>query len=185
MNSEDIINTLRTFLTPERFEHTLGVAKWAKYLALLNGVSPEKAYTAALLHDCAKCFTKEELKSYIKKYNIELDASALSSPQLWHSYVGAFVAKDVYGISDKEITDAIYYHTTGKAGMSDLCAIIYLADAIEDGRNYKGVEELRTMARESLWDAVYAYTERSAEFIKSKGCIVHPDTFDLLNRRQK
>lgn len=185
MNTEDIINTLRTFLTPKRLEHTLGVAKWARELAVLNGVSPDKAYTAALLHDCAKCFTPQELKECIQKYNIEMDSAALSSPQLWHSYVGAFVAKEVYGINDKEITDAIYYHTTGKAGMSDLCAIIYLADAIEDGRTYDGVEKLRILARESLWDAVLAYTERSVEFIKSKGCIVHPDTLELLNRRQK
>ena len=185
MNTNDIINILQTVLTPSRFAHTMGVAKWAKELAFLNGVSPDKAYKAALLHDCAKCMTKDELADNIKKYDIKLDDEALSSPQLWHSYVGAFVARDIYGIEDEEILEAIYYHTTGKADMSVLCAIIYLADAIEDSRNYDGVEKLRTMARYSLWDAVFAYTERSVEFIKSKGCIVHRDTVNLLNRRQK
>ena len=183
MNTQDIINTLQTVLTPSRFAHTMGVAKLARELALLNGVSPDKAYVAGLLHDCAKCMTKDELRDNIQKYKIALDSDALSSPQLWHSYVGAFVAKDVYGIDDEEISEAIYYHTTGKADMSDLCAIIYLADAIEDSRNYDGVEKLRTMARQSLWDAVFAYTEHSVEFIKSKGCIVHRDTLNLLNRR--
>ena len=184
MNTQDIINSLKSVLTPDRFTHTMGVAKWARELAFLNGVSPDKAYTAGLLHDCAKCMTKDELADNIKKYKIELDDEALDSPQLWHSYVGAFVAKDVYGIDDKEILDAIYYHTTGKADMSELCAIVYLADAIEDSRSYNGVEKLREMAKESLWDAVYAYTERSIEFIKAKGCIVHHDTL-AINRRQK
>ena len=184
MNTQDIINSLESVLKPGRFTHTLGVAKWARELAILNGVSPDKAYLAALLHDCAKCMTGDELADNIKKYDIKLDSEALSSPQLWHSYVGAFIAKDVYGIEDEEILDAIYYHTTGKADMSDLCAIVYLADAIEDSRDYSGVEKLRELAKESLWDAVLAYTERSIEFIKSKGCIVHPDTL-AINRRQK
>ena len=182
MNTQDIINTLQTVLTPDRFIHTMGVTKWARELALLNGVSPDKAYTAALLHDCAKCMTKNQLADNIKKYNIKLDDAALSSPQLWHSYVGAFLAKDVYGIDDEEILDAIYYHTTGKANMSTLCAIVYLADAIEDSRDYDGVESLRVLAKEALWEAVYAYTKHSIEFIKSKGCIVHPDTI-AINRR--
>lgn len=182
MDTNEIINSLKRTLTEKRFEHTMNVADLAKELAILNGVSSDKAYIAALLHDCAKCMPKGELTDNIQKYAISLDYVSKASPQLWHSYVGACVAKDIYGIEDKDILDAIYYHTIGSEDMSTLCAIIYLADAIEQGRSYTGVEEIRALARKSLWDAVLLYTDMSIKFIIQKGNLIHPNAISLRNK---
>ena len=188
MTAKEIEEKLKENLTEKRYAHTLSVAKKAREMAELYGVCANKAYLAGLMHDCAKCMTEDELLSYIQMYDIEMDSVAKASPQLWHSYVGAYVARDVYGIEDEEIFDAVYYHTTGREGMSTLCAIIYLADAIEEGRNYSGVDSIRKKAETSLWDAVGEYAKSSIEFITKKGRPVHPDTQrlnDAINRRKK
>jgi len=183
----DILKKLKGSLTPERFSHTLGVAKTAQELAVIYGVDTKKAYIAALLHDCAKCFGKEELKQKMGFYGIVLDKDSENSPWLWHSYVGAYEAKHIYKIDDEDIFNAIYYHTIGRAGMSVLEQIIYLADAIEPGRNYGEVDELRALAKKSLQKAVEKYTLRSIDYVISRGLKPHPNAYEVAEfyRRQK
>ena len=60
--------------------------------------------------------------------------------KLLHSKTGAAIARDVFGV-DEEIYLAINWHTTGRAGMSLLEKIIYMADYIEPTRDFEGVEE--------------------------------------------
>ena len=90
---------------------------------------------AATLHDCAKY---DDYKAYAD-FKLPKDVP----PPVVHAFLGAFVAEKVLGVTDKEILDAIRYHTSGKAEMSTLSKLIFVADMIEKGRNYVGVEELR------------------------------------------
>lgn len=179
---DDIVDYLRKTLEKSRFEHTIGVAHTARHLANLYGCDGDKACFAGLLHDCAKGYSREKLAEKLGHYSVELSAVEKESPQLWHSFVGAFEAEKLFN-ADKDVFDAIYYHTTGKKDMSTLCAIVYLADAIEPGRKYPGVEKLRELAEKSLDCAVTEYTKISVEFVESRGLRVHPDTLALLNRR--
>ena len=55
-----------------------------------------------------------------------------------------------YGVRDKDIENAVRYHTTGRAGMSRLEKIVYLADLTEEGRHYPDVAEMRRWADRSL-----------------------------------
>ena len=181
MTTDKIIASLNQKLNPGRFEHTMGVARTAKWLALKYGADSNKAYLAGILHDCAKCLSHEELLQRIEKYHITLDAISLKSPQLLHSFVGAHEAREVYGIDDEEIFDAVYYHTIGKENMSTLTRIVYLADAIEPMRNYPGVNKIRKTAEESLDEAVFMYTDSSIRFILDRGALLHPNTLALRN----
>lgn len=181
MTIEEIIRDLKSTLSPKRFDHTMGVAEKASELASIHGVCPDKAYLAGLLHDCAKCMSDKKLMDYMTEYNIASSGVSKAAPQLWHSYVGAHLAESRYGVTDREVLDAIYYHTTGKKDMSELCAIIYLADAIEEGRRYDGVDYIRRVAKTDLWKAVLLYTESSLKFIISRGKLIHPDTVELRN----
>ena len=150
MNVEEINANLKQVLKESRYNHSVGVAQTAQKLAMQYGANPDKAYLAGLVHDCAKCFSAQELMKKIKLYDIELSSDTLKAEPLLHSFVGAFEAKHTYGIDDEEIFDAIYYHTIGKADMPLLTAIVYLADAIEPLRNYPGVDEIRREAAQSL-----------------------------------
>ena len=181
MTPEEIKDILKLKLKQTRYNHSLGVADTAKELALRFGADPYKAYMAGLVHDCAKGYTNEELMDKIRAYGIELDECTLSSPQLLHSLVGAYELKDLYGICDDEIYDAVYYHTVGKKDMPLLTAIVYLADAIEPSREYPGVDEVRQQALTSLEKAVYLYTRRSVDYILERGFKVHPNAYEILD----
>ncbi len=179
---DSIAQYLKTVLKKSRFEHTMRVAHTARRLADLHGEDRDKAYLAGLLHDCAKGFSEEELRSRMDEYGIVPDEVTKASPQIWHSFVGAYEARKLWGVDD-DIFDAIYFHTTGNADMTRLCAIVYLADAIEPGRSYTNVDFLRKTAEVSLSRAVREYTKMSVEFVEARGLKVHPDTLAILNRR--
>lgn len=119
-----------------RLEHTVGVAYTAASLAMRYGADMEKALIAGYLHDCAKHMSGEELLKICKKNDLELSPVEQENPSsLLHSKVGAFLAREKYGVEDEEILNAICYHTTGRPNMTLLEKIIFLADYMEPGRD--------------------------------------------------
>lgn len=121
---------LKDNLNEERYFHTLGVADCAKELAEKYKLNCEKAYLAGLLHDCAKCYDNKALIEILTD-KMHCDMTELLSPKTYHSPVGAYLAKELFGVEDKEILDAIYCHTVGKENMTLFEKIIFLADKIE------------------------------------------------------
>ena len=121
---------LRENLDPERYEHSIGVAECAAELAQRFGLDKEKAYLCGLIHDCAKCFSNEELKATICNCK-DLCDGELINPKTYHAPVGAILAKQELGICDEEIISATRWHTLGKVEMSDFEKIIFIADKIE------------------------------------------------------
>ncbi len=178
MTLQEITQKLKSDLNESRFNHSISVANTAKELAVRFGADENKAYIAGLVHDCAKCLSTQELKEKVETYGIETDADTFNSTQLLHSFVGAYKAREDYGIYDDEIFDAIYYHTVGKKNMPPITSIVYLADAIEPLRSYPGVDEIRKQAQTSLDKAIYMYTKDSVDFILKKGCYLHPNSVE-------
>ena len=127
---EYINNWLKANLDKERYEHSLGTAEKAKKLAEIYGEDSEKAYFAGLIHDCAKCLSKNETEKILSDMNLECEE--LLSPKTHHAPAGVYVAKKEFQVEDEEILSAIRWHTVGKIGMTTFEKIIYLADKIED-----------------------------------------------------
>ena len=94
---------------------------------------------------------------------------------MFHQKLGAYIARHEYGIDDEEILDAIARHTTGGAGMSPLAQVVYLADMIEPGRVYPGVDELRQAARQSLRQGMIKCYAHTIKFLLDGGLLIHPD----------
>ncbi len=132
-NKQEIIDKLKKTLNPERYEHTLGVAEEAAYLAEKLNINTEKAVIAGLLHDCAKCLSIKELEDIISKNRATLGINdcELLNYKTFHAPAGVIVAKNEYNIYDEEILSAIRWHTIGKKDMTLLEKVIYLADKIE------------------------------------------------------
>ena len=105
----------------------------------------------------------------------------MDNANLSHSKVAAEIMKRDYGIEDEDMINAVSFHTTGRAGMSRLEKIIFLADAIEPGRNYPSVEETRRLAYIDLDKACISSLERTVEYIRGKGEYLDPDTVNALN----
>lgn len=137
--------------TGKRFLHTLGVEYTSAALAMKYGVPVYNAQLAGLLHDCAKCISDEKLIKICEKNNLPVTDVERRNPYLLHGRVGAFLAKEEYKITDKDILNAIEWHTTGRPGMSELEKIVFIADYIEPGRkNASNLDEVRKLAFEDL-----------------------------------
>ena len=153
-------------LTAHRMEHTAYVVQTAILLAERFGVDAGKARLAALLHDCAKSFPKEQLLPYA-------DTEPPILPIL-HAPAGADYAHTVYGVDDPEVLRAIRLHTTGDADMTDLDRVVYLADMIEPSRDYEGVDEIRNA--DGLKQMMRLALSRTIWYIKKRNYAVHPAT---------
>lgn len=181
MKWNEIESDLKIKLTKKRFQHTLNVVEAARKLAKKYDCDVEKASIAAVLHDCAKCFSNDQLLDYAKRHHLEVDAVSLRDPQLLHGPVGAIVARELYGVTDPEIHAAICYHTTGRKDMTKLDKIIYLADFIEKGRNYPGVETARKKARDDLDAATIQALTNSICHVARMGALIHDQSICARN----
>ena len=130
-NLEKYKNWLKNNLNEERYEHSLGTAECASELAQKYGLDKSRAYFCGLIHDCAKCFSKEELETIMCKCS-GLCEGELDNPKTYHAPAGAIVAKEEFCVEDEEILSAIRWHTLGKEDMSDFEKIIFIADKIEN-----------------------------------------------------
>ncbi|MEG1442443.1 MAG: bis(5'-nucleosyl)-tetraphosphatase (symmetrical) YqeK, partial [Oscillospiraceae bacterium] len=146
---------LKSILSERRFKHSLGVANEAKKLAEFYNADVQKAYLAGLVHDCAKEIPTEKMVAILNdNYGIIVDSLMTAMPKLLHGTLGACVAQSEFDIYDAEVLDAIRCHTTGKANMSMLAKIIYIADYIEPNRDFEGVDELRELTYKNIDKAI-------------------------------
>ena len=136
---EDLYKEIESILSKERFNHSKGVVDRALEYASIYNIDKEKVKLTAISHDIAKELDREEVEKYIDKYRIELDEVEKIAPNLWHAKIGAHICKDKYNF-DEDMINAIMYHTTGRANMSMLEKIIYLADATEASREYDDID---------------------------------------------
>lgn len=170
---------LKKALDHQRFEHTLGVEKTAREMARIFSVDEEQAALAGLLHDCAKCMPLEKMLKAAK--NETVDAVMRESKALMHAVAGRCVARDVYNVEDEAVLDAIRWHTTGRADMTALDKIIYLADMIEPNRKpYPGLEPLRALCMKDLDEAMHTALQMSLRHVEEQGKTLHPDTMAAL-----
>lgn len=184
MTESEIIKKLKETQKERRFNHTLGVAQEAERLADKFGVDKEKARITALLHDCAKNLDEKSGDDFIKlceKYGVIPDIYAKKERALIHAFLGAAVAKVDYGIEDKEILSAIYFHTTARANMKPLEKLIYIADMTEPGRTIPQSDEIRALVEKDIDEALIYAIGCSIKHVIKKGTLVHPDSIHALN----
>ena len=170
---------IRKHLGDARYIHSLNVADSALYLAKKYGEDTEKAYTAGLLHDILKEMPKTEMREYIMSH-YELTVLEQLTPNVWHQIADAIFVKENY-LEDEDIINAIHYHTTGRAGMSKLEKIVYVADFISAERNYPDVDIMRGEAEKSLEEAMLYSLKYTINKLLNLGCPIHPDTVAAYN----
>ena len=131
----NIVEFVKNNLTTKRLIHTANVTVLALSKARELQLDENKITTACILHDCAKYLNPKDYPNFILPIDVP-------SPVV-HAFLGEYVARNILGIEDEEVLDAIKYHTSGKANMSKLAKLVFVADMVEEGRNYEGVEILR------------------------------------------
>jgi predicted HD superfamily hydrolase involved in NAD metabolism len=180
MEREKALAVVEKAITKQRYQHTLGVMETAISLAKRYGADVKKAELAAIFHDYAKFRPKGEMRKIIIEQNMPKDLLEYNT-ELWHAPVGAYLVEKEVGISDKEILDAIRYHTSGRENMTLLEKVIYLADYIEPGRSFPGVDEVRELAQKDLNEALVQSISNTIAFLMKKKQPIYPETFKTYN----
>ncbi|MED4216068.1 bis(5'-nucleosyl)-tetraphosphatase (symmetrical) YqeK [Priestia megaterium] len=180
MNRTEALEIVKKQLTERRYIHTVGVMETAIELAKRFEADEKKAELAAIFHDYAKFRPKEEMKQIIIDQNMSPSLLEYNT-ELWHAPVGAFLVRNEVGITDKEVLDAIAYHTSGRPGMTLLEKIVYVADYIEPGRRFPGVDEVRELAKTDLNAALIQSLKNTISFLMTNHQAVYPDTMMTYN----
>ncbi len=186
MNKEQINypwlhKVLKARMGEKRYQHSCNVSDEAVRLAGLYGADKDKAKLAGLLHDITKETPHEDQLDIMKRYSVPLDDLVLSSPKLWHAMSGAAFVKNVIGVADEDICNAIRYHTSGRAGMSLLEKCIFIADFTSAERNYSGVEKMRELADKSLESAMIYGLSFSIAELAEKNTAIDPNAVACYN----
>ena len=181
MNLKQAKELVRGRLSDKRYEHTINVKKMAVKLAKHYGTDPEQAALAALLHDAAKELPKDEMRAIMQAYPEYAQGGEARPTPVWHGICAAILARTEWGVTDEAVLSAIACHTAGKAGMTQLDKILYLADMTSAERDYPGVEALRAEEMQNLDLALRHALEQSIAFVREKGNPLDPDTVAALD----
>lgn len=181
---EKIKEDLKKMLKPSRYKHSIEVSKKALELGKIYNIDLNKCYTAAILHDCAKgneIYYKNIYNEDYKELIVKKDLKEFENPFLQHCILGYIVAKNKYKVSDKEILNAILFHTTGRINMTELEKIIYISDKVEDSRLYPEVEKIRKESFFNINNAIILSINNNIEYLIEKKQMISVKSIELRN----
>ena len=180
LSSAEIVAKEKSNMTEDRFEHCIGVSKTAKKLAELNQYDADKAALAGFIHDYAKQVSVKEYREVIKTKGFDQDLLSWNR-SIWHGIVGTYFIQRDLKITDTEILTAVRRHTTADVEMTTLDKIVFMADYIEPGRSFPGVEEARKITYANLDKGVGYQLAHTLEFLIEKRDKIYPRTLDAYN----
>lgn len=167
-------------VSQKRFEHILRVRDYAIVLSKKYNVNSDQAEVAALVHDYAKDRSDSDFLKVIDAKHLDPDLKNWNNA-IWHGVVGAEMIHDELGITDSEILDAVRQHTTGSDNMSLLSQILFMADYLEMGRHFPGVEEARALTDNNLQSGVKYQITHTLAYLASQSLPIHPLSLTTYN----
>lgn len=182
MTIEQYKQVVQSRLSAKRWKHSLNVAEAAVKLAKKYGADVQKAEIAGILHDIMKETPPQEQLQIMQQFGIILSNIEKNAPKLWHAMSGAVYIQHELGVEDQDILEAVRYHTTGRADMSPLEKVIYIADYISAERDYDGVADMRKAANQSLEKAMADGMTFTIKDLAGRQVPIHPDTFAAYNQ---
>ncbi len=176
-------------LSHERFEHSVGAQEKAVELAEkfnLPLAERERAAVAGLLHDAAKLMRPPDLLDFCERHQIPIDDTDRASLQTLHPFVGAELVRETFQLEDPEILNAIRFHTTGRAGMSRVEKIVYIADKIEGNtRNPLYIQRMTAPLDfrnpHSLDLTMLFILDSTIQYLIERHQLIHPRTIEARN----
>lgn len=163
----------------KRVAHVIGCSETARELALIHGADPVDAERAGILHDITKALTGADQLRLCERYGIIISEFDRNHTKLLHAVTGSAVARYVFG-ENEAVCQAIRWHTSGRADMTTLEKIIYIADYMEPNRDFPGVEELRRLAHTDLDAALLMGLEMAADHLREQGAQMCPESLEAL-----
>jgi predicted HD superfamily hydrolase involved in NAD metabolism len=163
---------VRLMVKPRRFQHILRVAHLSYFIAQANGIDPERAFTAGLLHDVARDLSGSELLR-LAPPECDLDAQ---HPLAVHGRA-ARVLLERWGYDDQQVLEAVEDHTTGPRANNPFSKVVYVADVSEPGRGVNA--GIRELAFDDLEAALHLAICSKVDYLQGRGIRVHPRTLEV------
>jgi len=177
---DELIARVETQMSAKRFAHVLRVEEMALALAEKYNTDLRMASVTALTHDYAKERPDADFLAVIADKHLDPDLVAWGN-NVWHGIVGAEIVADELDIHDERILTAIRQHTVGGESMSTLSQIVYMADYVESGRSFPGVEKARELAFSDLAASVGWQTQHTLNYLITQQLPVYPGTLQTYN----
>lgn len=165
-----------------RFAHIVRVARTADILAQRHGASPAKARLAGMLHDLARLYSGERLLAECARRGLSIDPFERANPVVLHARLGAEIARENFGVDDESVLSAIRKHTVADAEMTLLDCVVYLADALEPGRDFAERAAFFELACRDVEAGMRAVLHSTVAFLRARGLAVAPQTAAALER---
>ena len=159
-----------------RYKHVIGVARMAGSLAHRHGVDARCARAAGLLHDLARLYSTERLLEECRARHMSIEAFEQANPIVLHARLGAEFAREQFGETDPAVLSAISRHTVAAADMSRLDVVVYLADALEQGRAFAERAEYAAIAWNDLDAAMRVVLQSSIVYLRARNREPAPQT---------
>ena len=176
---EQLEQVVISLLKPSRVAHVLGCRDTAVELARRWGANEVDAARAGVLHDITKALDGPLQLTLCQEHGIILDAFSKENTKTLHALTGSVVAKNIFGENDA-VVSAVRYHTTGRAAMSLLEKIIYVADYMEPNRDFAGVEQMRQLAFSDLDAAMRMGLEMTMDILQANRAQISEASLEAL-----
>ena len=180
LSSDEIIAKEKANMDNKRFQHCVRVSETSRKLAKLNDYDEDKAALAGFVHDYAKQVPVEEYRKVIKNEGFDQDLLNWNRA-IWHGIVGTYFIKRDLKITDPGILKAVWLHTTADKEMTTLDKIVFMADFIEPGRDFPGVEEARKITYANLDAGVGYQLAHTLEFLIEQRNKIYPRSLEAYN----
>ena len=175
----DLQQEAKNRLSPKRFKHVQGVVETAIVLAKRFGADVAKVSQAAWLHDMFRELTEWQLQTLLQEIKETIPLGPVAT---WHGPVCASRMERDFLVTDKDIQEAVKWHTVGHPDMGLVGEVLYVADAIEPGRAYEGVSLLREAAMVSLPLSVGVVADASLRYLLDRHWLIDTNTVALRNK---
>ena len=170
---------------PKRFEHCVNVSDTCVMLAKRYGVDVKKARLAGILHDWDKGMDDDEARARVYELGMESEIDPYTvehMPRVLHGITAARALGNEFPGMPSDVLQAISRHTTAAIDMSELDMVLYIADAIEPGRQFGRIDELRAAVGEVSLEELYFQTYEYWVFLLfERRKTLHPDTIRIWN----
>lgn len=180
--TEEIRIFAQEHVKKSRYEHSIRVAETCARLCRMFALDDDVGYLAGVGHDMCKDFSDQELFDLAAKDGNPIIPYEKRNPALLHGRAAAVLMKEKFGIEDKDILEAVAYHTSGVMGMCDLSKCLFIADKIEPGRPQSTDEYRERLYKMNLDQMFYAVLYENYSYVLKKGCELFPTTEDLVKK---
>lgn len=180
--TEEIRIFAQEHVKKSRYEHSIRVAETCARLCRMFALDADVGYLAGVGHDMCKDFSDQELFELAAKDGNPIIPYEKRNPALLHGRAAAVLMKEKFGIEDKDILEAVAYHTSGVMGMCDLSKCLFIADKIEPGRPQSTDEYRERLYKMNLDQMFYAVLYENYSYVLKKGYELFPTTEDLVKK---